>query len=79
MLQPAVEPVAPDLLRSPVPLDLASFTQVVKAGPLVSRGMPKFGEVDDRTVAAIAHFLRSRAREVAAAQKPVKAVDDKGQ
>ena len=50
-----------------------------EAEPLVSRGMPQFGEVDDRTVAAIAHYLRSRAREVAAAQKPVKVLDDKGQ
>ncbi len=70
---------APDLLRSPVPLDVATFTQLVKEGPLVSRGMPAFAEVDDRTLAGIAHYLRSRAREVAAAAKPVVPVDDKGQ
>lgn len=70
---------SPDLLRSPIPLDIATFIQVVKTGPLVSRGMPAFGEVDDREVTAIAHYLRQRAREVAAARKPVVPVDDKGQ
>lgn len=70
---------APDLLRSAIALDIATFTQVVKTGPLVSRGMPKFGEIPDTAVKAIAHFLRQRAREVAASQKPVKVVEDKGQ
>lgn len=70
---------APDLLRSPVPLDLAGFTAMVKQGPLVSRGMPKFEELPDSTVAAITHYLRQRAREVAATQKPPPPVDDKGQ
>jgi len=70
---------APDLLRSGVALDVAGFTAFVKTGPLVSRGMPAFGEVPDRTIAGIAHYLRQRAREVAAAQKPPAPVDDKGQ
>ena len=70
---------APDLLRSPVPLDIGGFTAMVKSGPLVSRGMPAFGEVPDSTVAAIAHFLRQRAREVAATQKAPPPVDEKGQ
>lgn len=70
---------APDLLRSVIPLDVATFTQVVKTGPLVTRGMPKFGEIPDGTVKAVAHFLRQRAREVSASQKPVKVVEDKGQ
>ena len=52
---------------------------MVKSGPLVSRGMPAFGEVPDSTVAAIAHFLRQRAREVAATQKAPPPVDEKGQ
>jgi quinohemoprotein ethanol dehydrogenase len=60
---------APDLLRSPIPLDHATFRQVVKDGPLVTRGMPAFGEVPDASVDAIAQFLRQRAREVAAGQK----------
>jgi len=70
---------APDLLRSPVPLDPGAFTAMVKTGPLVTRGMPAFGEVPDRTAAAIAHYLRQRARDVAASSAPVKPVDDKGQ
>lgn len=59
---------APDLLRSSLPLDLATFRQVVKEGPLVTRGMPAFGEVPDAAVDGIAHFLRQRAREVARTQ-----------
>ena len=70
---------APDLLRSPVPLDLPSFIQIVKAGPLVTRGMPAFAEVPDQSVAAIAHYLRRRARDVQQAQTPEKPVDDRGQ
>jgi quinohemoprotein ethanol dehydrogenase len=56
---------APDLLRSPVPLDVEGFTTLVKTGPLVTRGMPAFGEVPDEAVGSIAHYLRQRAREVA--------------
>jgi quinohemoprotein ethanol dehydrogenase len=70
---------APDLLRSPVPLDEASFASIVREGPLVSRGMPGFAELTDRELSGIAHFLRQRAREVAGAQKPPVPVDDKGQ
>ena len=70
---------APDLLRSAIPLDRASFRMVVKQGPLVTRGMPAFSEVPDAKVDAIAHYLRQRARQIAATQKPVQPVDDKGQ
>lgn len=69
---------APDLIRSPIPLDFATFRQVVKQGPLVTRGMPAFGEVPDAAVDDIAHYLRSRAREVSASEK-AKAVVKKGQ
>lgn len=70
---------APDLLRSPVTLDEASFAAMVRDGPLVSRGMPAFGELDDGTLRAMLHYLRSRAREVAASGPPVQPVDDRGQ
>lgn len=70
---------APDLLRSPMPLDVAGFTAMVKQGPLVARGMPKFEELPDTTLAAITHYLRQRARKVAAMQKPPPPVDDRGQ
>jgi quinohemoprotein ethanol dehydrogenase len=70
---------APDLLRSGVPLDQTGFIQFVKSGPLVSRGMPAFGEVPDATLAGMAHYLRQRAREVAAKGVPQRPVDDKGQ
>lgn len=71
---------APDLIRSPVALDDASFEQVVRGGVLVSRGMPAFGELTDRELHAIQNYLRQRAREVQAAGAPVKAErDERGQ
>jgi len=69
---------APDLLRSGVPLDPAGFAAFVRQGA-PERGMPAYGEVAPARLAAIAHFLRTRAREVAAMQKPPEPVDDKGQ
>lgn len=71
---------APDLIRSPVALDDASFEQVVRGGVLVSRGMPAFGELTDRELLAIQNYLRQRAREVQAAGAPVQAErDERGQ
>jgi len=71
---------APDLLRSGVTLDAPAFVAFVKDSPLVSRGMPAFGEVSDSELTGIAHFLRQRARDVAAMTRPAPPpVDDKGQ
>ena len=55
-----------------------ALEEVVKEGPLVSRGMPAFREVPDALIEDIAHYLRQRAREVAASEK-AKAVVEKGQ
>ena len=52
---------------------------MVREGPLVSRGMPAFSELSDRTLAAMTHYLRQRAREVRAAGLPDQPVDDRGQ
>jgi quinohemoprotein ethanol dehydrogenase len=70
---------APDLLRSPIPLDVAGFTELVRTGPMISRGMPGFAELGDRELAGIAHYLRRRALEVAAGEKPVNTNDERGQ
>ena len=70
---------APDLLRSAVPLDQAAFAAVVREGPLVTRGMPAFAELPDRTLTAMQHYLRQRAREVRGAGLPDQPVDDRGQ
>ncbi len=53
--------MAPDLRASAVPLDAASFATLVKGG-LETRGMPKFGEVTDRDLEALRHYLRLQAR-----------------
>ncbi|MCG2841132.1 cytochrome c [Sandaracinobacter sp. RS1-74] len=58
---------APDLLRSGVAADLESFSAVLREGPLQSRGMPRFEELTDAELKGLQHYLRSRAREVAAA------------
>lgn len=60
---------APDLLRSPVPLDGAAFAGIVKGGALLSRGMPRYSELSELDLAAMQHFLRDQARKVAAGQK----------
>ena len=70
---------APDLLRSGVPLDRDGFAEFVRNSPLVSRGMPAFGEVSKRELAGIAHYLRQRARDVSSAQKPAATPVEKGQ
>jgi quinohemoprotein ethanol dehydrogenase len=70
---------APDLLRSAVPLDANAFANFVRNSPLVSRGMPAFGEVPQQELVGIAHYLRQRARAVAAAQKPTSMAVEKGQ
>ncbi|MFT4027079.1 MAG: PQQ-dependent dehydrogenase, methanol/ethanol family [Novosphingobium sp.] len=54
----------PDLRRSAVPLDSATFAQVVRAGLLEPRGMPRFGEFDDAKLEAIRQYLRSRAADL---------------
>jgi quinohemoprotein ethanol dehydrogenase len=69
---------APDLLRSAVPLDAAAFADFVRDSPVVARGMPAFGEVPQRELESIAHYLRQRAREVASGQEPATAVVEKG-
>ncbi len=70
---------APDLLRSPMPLDFATFKQVVHDGILVSRGMPHFEELPDSELRAIMNYLRQRAREVQATPVKKPPADDRGQ
>jgi quinohemoprotein ethanol dehydrogenase len=59
----------PDLRRSAIPLDRAIFAQVVRAGLLQPRGMPKFGEFDDAKLEAIRQYLRSRSADLRAGTK----------
>lgn len=52
---------APDLRESPLPLDADSFEAVVRKGALLSRGMPKFAEMNDEELDAIRHYIRQAA------------------
>lgn len=52
---------APDLRGSPTILDQDLFSNIVKRGALVPRGMPRFDELSDDEVLAIRHYLLARA------------------
>jgi quinohemoprotein ethanol dehydrogenase len=64
--------MAPDLLQSGVPLDSASFKEVLHKGILRERGMPRFEELTAQEIAGLQHYFRQRAREVLAAQAAAK-------
>ncbi len=59
---------APDLLQSPVPLDMATLKSVLHDGALRERGMPRFEELTDEDLVGLQQYLRQRARQVLAAQ-----------
>lgn len=59
--------MAPDLSRSQAPMDRDAFKAVLHDGVLVSRGMPRFAEVDDTEIEALQHYIRKRARDAIAA------------
>lgn len=62
---------APDLRASPVALGIEAFDSVVRGGSLEVRGMPRFDELTPSELAALRHYLRSRAREsLAASDRP---------
>ncbi len=52
---------APDLRASPVPLNAAQFSLMVRTG-IEARGMPKFTELNDHELDALRHYIRYRAR-----------------
>ena len=70
---------APDLRRSAIPGDFATFKAIVHDGALVSRAMPKFDDLSDAQLQSLQHFLVQRGRESAAGQPPTKKVQDEGQ
>lgn len=57
---------APDLRASPLPLDAAAFDKVVRGGLLVPAGMPRFEEFSDEQLAALRHYIRTRAADLRA-------------
>jgi len=54
---------APDLRFSPIPLNAAVFSEVVRGGALVSRGMPRFDELSESQTEALRQYLRAKMQE----------------
>jgi quinohemoprotein ethanol dehydrogenase len=52
---------APDLRMSPIPRDEEAFQRVVREGPLLSSGMPRFEELSDAELLALRQYIRSQA------------------
>ncbi|MBU6267274.1 MAG: PQQ-binding-like beta-propeller repeat protein [Sphingomonadales bacterium] len=53
---------APDLRKSPIPLDKDAFYSVVHEGALMNRGMGRFAHLSDAELEGLRHFIRQRAR-----------------
>jgi quinohemoprotein ethanol dehydrogenase len=54
--------MAPDLRASPIPLEKATFNEVVRNGAKVSMGMPAFPDMTDEQLTALMHYIRQQAR-----------------
>lgn len=54
---------APDLRKSPIPLDKDAFWSVVHDGALMDRGMGKFDNLSDAEIEGLMHYIRQRARD----------------
>jgi quinohemoprotein ethanol dehydrogenase len=61
--------MTPELIRSSIPTDRESFTAVVKGGLLQERGMPQFEELTEDEIIGLQHYIRARARQVAANER----------
>ena len=54
--------MAPDLRASPIPLEKATFNEVVRNGAKVKMGMPAFPDMTDEQLTALMHYIRQQAR-----------------
>jgi quinohemoprotein ethanol dehydrogenase len=54
---------APDLRKSPVPLDADAFAAVVRDGSLISAGMPGFSELTDKEREDLRQFIRTKRQD----------------
>jgi quinohemoprotein ethanol dehydrogenase len=52
---------APDLRRSPIPLEPAAFERIVRGGALVGEGMPGFEELGDDQLSDLRQYIRFQA------------------
>ncbi len=57
---------APDLRASGAPMSAETFRSVVHDGALISLGMPQFNQLSDADLDAMRHYLRARAKDLAA-------------
>lgn len=58
---------APDLRASAIPLSPEAFSQVVRGGSLVARGMPRFEEINDDELELLRYYIRAHAAQSARA------------
>lgn len=56
---------APDLRASAIPLSREAFSQVVREGTLVSRGMPRFDDIGEEELDVLRDYIRARATQSA--------------
>lgn len=68
----------PDLRESGIALNLESFSQLLKTGALMERGMPRFEMLSDREIRQLHAYVRARAREALGVRKPSPASETKG-
>ncbi len=61
---------APDLRRSPIPLDADAFAAVVHDGALTARGMPGFPEMDAKTQGDLRAYIRAQMATLRAGPAP---------
>lgn len=59
---------APDLRKSPIPLDKDAFDSVVRDGSSMERGMGRFANLSEAELEGLRHYIRQRARETAPKQ-----------
>jgi quinohemoprotein ethanol dehydrogenase len=62
----------PDLRESAIALDLGSFGTLLKQGPLMERGMPRFEMLTDEQIRQLHAYIRAGAREVLGKRAPSK-------
>ena len=56
---------APDLRESPIAMTRDAFKNVVVGGALLANGMPRFGELTDKDIDGLMHYIRKQARATA--------------
>jgi quinohemoprotein ethanol dehydrogenase len=61
----------PDLRESAIALDFDNFRTLLKEGPLMERGMPRFETLTNEQIHQLYVYVRAKAREALGTRKPV--------